>query len=167
MGILRTLLSISVVFAHTYGFVFVGSVNAVRIFYMISGFLISYVLTESQTYTDIKPFYINRYLRLYPLYAVVCFGALIWNLAVNNSAFLGTFKDLSLTGYGLLVFSNIFILFQDATLFLKVHDGELHFLPHSGSPLYLGLLIPQAWSIALELSFYIIAPFLWVSVFCG
>lgn len=38
MGVLRFILAISVVFAHTYGFLFVGGRLAVQLFYMISGF---------------------------------------------------------------------------------------------------------------------------------
>lgn len=58
MGLLRTILAISVVLAHSIGFVsigfrsnvglLVGGQNAVQIFYMISGFLISYVLVEKK-----------------------------------------------------------------------------------------------------------------------
>jgi peptidoglycan/LPS O-acetylase OafA/YrhL len=48
MGTLRTLLAISVVFAHSFGFVFVGGRNAVQLFYMISGFLISFVIVEKK-----------------------------------------------------------------------------------------------------------------------
>jgi peptidoglycan/LPS O-acetylase OafA/YrhL len=46
MGMLRTIFAISVVFVHSYGHVFVGGRNAVQLFYIISGFLISYVLVE-------------------------------------------------------------------------------------------------------------------------
>ena len=71
MGTLRTLLAIAVVLVHSYGFVMVGGRNAVQLFYMISGFLISYVLVERKVYKDTISFYINRYLRLYPIYSPV------------------------------------------------------------------------------------------------
>ena len=77
MGTLRTLFAISVVFAHSIGFVFVGGQNAVRLFYMISGFLISFVLVERKSYSSIVLFYINRYLRLYPIYLSVAVLSLI------------------------------------------------------------------------------------------
>lgn len=73
MGILRTLFAISVVFAHSYGYVFVGGRNAVQLFYMISGFLISYVIVEKKVYSRVINFYVNRYLRLYPIYIAVAF----------------------------------------------------------------------------------------------
>ncbi|MFZ6693377.1 acyltransferase family protein [Undibacterium sp. SXout20W] len=71
MGTLRTLFAIAVVFAHCYGFLLVGGRNAVQLFYMISGFLISFVLIEQRAYLRMKTFYINRFLRLYPVYFVV------------------------------------------------------------------------------------------------
>jgi len=64
MGTLRTLFAIAVVFAHSLGNLLVGGRYAVQLFYMISGFLISYVLFERKTYPNIKSFYINRYLIL-------------------------------------------------------------------------------------------------------
>ncbi len=57
MGTLRTLFAISVVFSHSIGFVFVGGQNAVRLFYMISGFLISYILVEKKYYSNVSGFY--------------------------------------------------------------------------------------------------------------
>jgi peptidoglycan/LPS O-acetylase OafA/YrhL len=71
MGILRTLLALSVVLIHTYGQVFVTGQDAVQLFYVISGFLISYVLIEAKSYPELKFFYLNRYLRLYPIYFLV------------------------------------------------------------------------------------------------
>ena len=73
MGTLRTIFAIAVVLAHVWpgGPVFVGGQNAVRLFYIISGFLISFVLVERKSYPSVRSFYVNRYLRLYPVYVVV------------------------------------------------------------------------------------------------
>src|SRR5437763_1126907 len=70
MGSLRTIFAIAVVFSHCWpeGIVFVGGRNAVQLFYIISGFLISFVLVEKKTYDRVRYFYLNRYLRLYPIY---------------------------------------------------------------------------------------------------
>lgn len=83
MGSLRTLFAIAVVFAHCYGFVFVGGRNAVQLFYITSGFLMSYVLVEKKTYPKIKDFYINRYLRLYPIYFSVAILTLLSYVALR------------------------------------------------------------------------------------
>jgi peptidoglycan/LPS O-acetylase OafA/YrhL len=77
MGTLRTLFAIAVVFAHSFGNLLVGGRNAVQLFYMISGFLISFVLVERNAYPDVKSFYINRYLRIYPIYLVIATLTLI------------------------------------------------------------------------------------------
>ena len=71
MGTLRTLFALAVVFTHTSGHFLIGGKNAVQLFYMISGFLISYILVERKVYVDVKSFYINRYLRIFPIYAVI------------------------------------------------------------------------------------------------
>ena len=44
MGTLRFLLAITVLLSHTYGHIFTGGRLAVQMFYIISGFLISYIL---------------------------------------------------------------------------------------------------------------------------
>lgn len=71
METLRNLFAISVVFAHSIGFVFVGGQDAVRLFYMVSRFLISYILVERKSYSTVLSFCVNRYLMLYPVYVLV------------------------------------------------------------------------------------------------
>ena len=61
----------AVVFAHAGVYMFVGALNGVQLFYMISGFLMSFILTDVKAYPRVKEFYINRFLRLYPVYAVI------------------------------------------------------------------------------------------------
>jgi len=68
MGTLRTLLALTVVLSNSYGHIFVGGRLAVELLYIISGFLISYVLLVANSYASIKAFYKHRILRLYPVY---------------------------------------------------------------------------------------------------
>ena len=99
MGSVRTLLAVAVVFAHSYGFIFVGGRLAVQLFYVISGFLISYILVEARTYCTVSNFYINRFLRLFPIYwcvalttvIAVSLASLIFN---QNHPVLSTFEAL-------------------------------------------------------------------------
>ena len=76
MGILRTLLALSVVLDHLGGGAtnqLVGGRLAVQLFYVISGFLISYVLTGTDRYQGATGhFYANRLLRLFPVYGGRC-----------------------------------------------------------------------------------------------
>jgi peptidoglycan/LPS O-acetylase OafA/YrhL len=167
MGTLRTLLAISVVLGHSYGVVFVGARNAVQLFYVISGFLISYVLVEKKAYACVREFYINRYLRLYPIYFVIVVLTLLAYLA---GAMLGedpvlfkVFKDAPLEANLLLTFSNAFLFLQDWVMFSGVENGSLVFLvdfSKSEVALWQGLVVPQAWTLGVELSFYAIAPFI-------
>jgi len=167
MGSIRTLLALSVVFAHTYGFVFVGGQLAVQLFYVISGFLISYILVEVRTYRSITSFYLNRFLRLFPLY---WFIAILTLLAITISTFIfnkehqliPTYAALDLDARLSLTISNLILFGQDWLNFTGVKGGEFQFLTNfreSDVPIWNGLLLPQAWTLGLELCFYLIAPF--------
>lgn len=165
MGTLRTLFAVAVVFTHSYGFVFVGGRNAVQLFYMISGFLISYVLVERKTYATTLSFYINRYLRLYPIYFVVAMTSLLLLTAgiesKDNQGFFGIYNEAPLEAKSLLLFSNLAIFGQDWVMFSGVQNDDLVFtaqFQNSDIVLYRGLLLPQAWTLGVELSFYLIAP---------
>jgi peptidoglycan/LPS O-acetylase OafA/YrhL len=64
-----------------------------------------------------------------------------------------------------LVGTNIFIFFQDTVLFLglNINTGNLFFTQHfeaTNPQLHHFLLVPQAWTLGIEMSFYLIAPFL-------
>ena len=144
MGTLRTLFAIAVVCAHSYGYVFVGGRNAVQLFYMISGFLISYVLVEKKAYATVRSFYINRYLRLYPIYFVV---ALLSFLVLRPAGFFEVYRTAPAAADVLLVFSNITLIAQDWVMFSGVESSKLVFSAYfqkSEVALHAGLLLPQA-----------------------
>jgi len=167
MGTLRTLFAIAVVFAHSLGNLLVGGQNAVQLFYMISGFLISYVLVERKAYPNIKSFYINRYLRLYPIYFVI---ATLTFIAFTLASTIGkniNFFDIYIKAPNsadiLLVVSNLTLFFQDWVLFSGVEQNRLVFatnFSNSEVVLFTGLLVPQAWTLGVELTFYLLAPFI-------
>lgn len=163
---LRFILAISVVFAHTYGFLFVGGRLAVQLFYMISGFLISYVLTEVKAYPNALYFYRNRFLRLYPLYWLVALITLLVHFIIlfstGTSWFFDVYSSVGNWGRFLLIFSNIFIFGQDVVMFTGVRDGVFQFVSDfnvSEVPVWHGLLASQGWTLGVELAFYLIAPF--------
>jgi peptidoglycan/LPS O-acetylase OafA/YrhL len=160
MGTLRLIFALAVVCAHSWpgGPLSVGGENAVRLFYMISGFLISFILTEQKSYGSVGRFYLNRYLRLYPTYLAVA----LLSLAFNWHALMDLYRQLPTSANLLLAFSNLFIFGQDWVMFAGVKHGALTLLAdfrHSDLPLYKGLFIEQAWTLGLELTFYAIAPF--------
>ena len=167
MGTLRTLFAIAVVFGHSLGNLLVGGQNAVQLFYMISGFLISYVLVERKTYPNIKSFYINRYLRLYPIYFVIAALTLIaFTLASaigKEISFFNIYIKAPQSADILLIVSNLTLFFQDWVLFSGVEENKLVFATNffnSEVALYQGLLVQQAWTLGVELTFYLLAPFI-------
>lgn len=162
MGIMRFLLAISVVGTHA-GFPFlVGGPRAVQVFYMISGFLISYVLLDTAKYPRVLPFYISRFLRLWPVYAVVTALTALAHLALGTGFFERLF-DQPAQAQILLIVSNITLFFQDWVMFLKLDGDGFALITRLGEdpdPIWVGLLNAPAWSLGVEMSFYLIAPFI-------
>ena len=163
MGAFRVLLALSVLMAHSENagiFQGFGGENAVEIFFVISGFYIAAILTNG--YKQIKLFYINRFLRLYPIYYLILFCS--FGLFLATSTYFSDFSRFSHPWLPVFIsiFANIFILGSDSILFLQWHEGGLHFGNFSNSDFAIHdmLFIPQAWTLSLEITFYFLAPFL-------
>jgi peptidoglycan/LPS O-acetylase OafA/YrhL len=180
MGILRILLALSVVLAHSssiFGFSFVGGQIAVQAFYIISGFYMSLILNEKYigVNNSYKLFISNRFLRLYPIYWVVLFLTILYSIAIsiyskgnhleNFSVYYDNFENMNFGSFIFLLFTNLFLFLQDVVMFLGLDTttGHLFFTSNfreTTPQLYKFLFIPQAWTIGLEIAFYLIAPFL-------
>lgn len=167
MGTLRTLLAISVLLSHTYGFVLVGGPLAVQCFYLISGYLISYILAERHSYARIRDFYASRALRILPLYAAASAFALLVALLLETFG-PGTdtfriFRALDTAGQIALALSHLTVIGQDWLWFTGMQNGVFGLMAdfnRSEVPVAFGLLIPPSWTLGIELSFYLLAPFL-------
>ena len=165
MGLVRTLLALCVVATHLelVGLSLVDGSLAVQMFYVISGFLISYVLTEAGSYSSVGAFYLNRSLRLFPVYGVVAVASLIFLTATQSAEFLGVYEEVPPPAIAALAVSNVTLLGQDWIMFLGVDNQNLIWTANfraSDVQLWHGLLVPQAWTLGVELSFYLVAPFI-------
>lgn len=170
MGLIRILLAISVIIAHSapvFGMSLVGGSTAVETFFIISGFYMALILNEKyvgENYSY-KMFMKSRLMRLMPIYWVV----LIIAMMVHNFGFVNKivslFQNYDITTGLFMVFNNLFILGQDVVMFLTVNanTGLLEFVSNfrDGSVmLHQFLAIPAAWSLSLEIMFYMMAPFI-------
>lgn len=181
MGILRLLLALSVVVMHCDGglseHVLVGGQFAVKLFFIISGFYMALILHEKYTGAgSTKLFYQNRLLRLLPTYYAVLGLAVVLPLVASavsgRSVNLGQWAVWSEHGRTLpagvsfgLKWLHLTPIGQELPWagFLDKATGTVHFAatPLSGTrlELFYFMLIPPAWSLSLELQFYLLAPF--------
>jgi peptidoglycan/LPS O-acetylase OafA/YrhL len=121
MGTIRVLLALAVIFSHTGSHVLVGGEAALQCFYLISGFLISYILQNTAAYGSIRNFYLNRFLRIYPMYwavalLTVMFYLLAFTLGIDHK--LQTLLSLPLSAQLTLITTNIVLFGQDAIMFM-------------------------------------------------
>lgn len=175
MGILRVLLAISVILDHSgplWVFRLIEGRMAVQSFFIISGFYMSLILdTKYVGKNSYMLFITNRFLRIFPVYWVLLFMVIL--ISVSSGFLTGQWYSLSpyiefhrhmgLPAFSLATISNLIILGQDAALFLgmNVQTGMLFFTENSVNtdlPFWPFLIIPQAWSLSLELLFYLVAP---------
>lgn len=178
MGKIRLLLALSVVAAHgglIWKFNLVGGQIAVQSFFIISGFYMSIILNEKYigANSSYKLFITNRLLRLYPIYWAVLILSILGSLAIavmSHGTNLSKFQNYIETKPSVLtllylIFTNVFIFGQDVIMFLGINpvSGNMYFTNNfykTNPPLWSYLFIPPAWTLGLELTFYIIAPFI-------
>lgn len=163
MGLFRLLLAFSVIAAHIgleFGF---GGRNAVQVFFIISGYLMSYIIVEKKSYSSNLKFWASRSLRIFPTYWLVLLATIVLFTAGQELEAMDFIPTLPLEVQIIAILANVALFFQDIVLFLGItNDGTIVFAPSFDStpnPLHLSLIVPQSWSLALELSFYLIAPF--------
>ncbi len=166
MGTLRFLLALSVIIAHStplFGLSMVGGVTAVQTFYMISGFYMQLVLEKKYTGKgSYWRFFSNRMLRIFPTYWFITALTVLFLLftgALTMWSEIGTFPSL------FLALVNVTIVGQDLVMFLKFTPDLQSLRPTKNfwithPPVHEWLLVPQAWTISLELLFYMLAPWL-------
>ena len=193
MGTLRLLLAFAVVIAHSqplYGFVGIGS-SAVPAFFIISGFYMCLVL--STTYNKpgaIRLFYINRFLRLFPLYWSVLLIFYLTALLTQTGDHPFFDRVIYLARNSIqpstdgtvasawAAIPNLFVIGSDILRLFAItpETGDIILMLQSDyQKNYIGmdkyLVMPQIWSLGVELVCYAVAPFLvrlkttWLTLF--
>jgi peptidoglycan/LPS O-acetylase OafA/YrhL len=171
VGMLRVALAMAVVLSHLplATFKFISGGLAVQGFFIVSGFYMALVLDGK--YRDTGLFYSNRALRLFPSYFVMMAIAAVCLFGLNASATAppGLFATLYANPVSALIlgFQNLTLIGQDLLYWFKVDEaGALVFdttgiTANDPRPIaFQALLVPQSWSLSLELIFYALAPFL-------
>jgi peptidoglycan/LPS O-acetylase OafA/YrhL len=170
VGTFRFFLALAVVVSHfggLWGHVFMSGLIAVQCFYMVSGFLISLILTEkynTATGSGLLLFYTNRALRIFVPYWTFMLLIVIAQMAIGlQLSLVQSWPEMEFLTHLYLLGANIFIIGQEWVMWLSYNAGAMTWTwgtdgrtPHLAD----FLVIPQAWSISLELMFYAIAPFL-------
>lgn len=115
-------------------------------------------------------FITNRYLRLWPTYFIVliltvaawiCLPTILPSYMTLASAW--NRPPASATTIAVLVASNATLVGQDALMFTSIdrYTGNFNAAHTPGSrETWYYLLVPQSWSVSLELLFYLVAPFI-------
>jgi len=168
MGLIRLLLALSVVFEHSGPFFltgthFVGGLVAVEAFFIISGFYMALVM-DARYANNRAAFYQNRFLRIFPTYWAILFLAIVVRLSYGGETMVSSLmnEDFSTGTMLLMFFSNLMIFGSDMMMFLSNGTEGLYFTAnfHDESvQLYKYHYIPQAWTLPVELMFYLIVPF--------
>jgi len=121
----------------------------VSMFFILSGFLITYILLKEKELTDhinVKNFYIRRILRIWPLYfliLLISFG--IIPVALHLTEIINTIPVR--LPYYIAFLSNFDLL----------HLDKFHFGPANSMALYIQFL---TWSVSVEEQFYLVWPLL-------
>jgi peptidoglycan/LPS O-acetylase OafA/YrhL len=115
---------------------------AVLFFYVISGFLITYALSQKYG-DDTRGFYRNRFIRIFSLYWPVVVVVLLV-FGESRTAFMAGTLWNKLTG--------IFLLGADWGIAFSTYPA-----PNFGATIR---FLEQAWTLGAELTFYLMAPLL-------
>jgi peptidoglycan/LPS O-acetylase OafA/YrhL len=178
LGTIRFLLALAVVCAHVGKLPFtvqLGSLLAVQAFYIISGFLIALVWTNKyeRSSNGLFLFYSNRAARIYIIYWVVVVISIVVALVTkwlthDFPSYWGS-PPRGLLPY--TIFTNTWIfgsswaywLGYDSLPHVSIDDGSLYFtMDYTSSPwpVWRTMILGPAWTLDLELSFYLLAPLL-------
>ena len=178
MGLIRVILATRCPwsFSLVHAYFIVPANAAVTLFFIVSGFYMAMVLAEKYTGENrLRQFYSNRVLRLYPTY-ITSVALMIGVQLYLHHKTQGEYVSPWQSDGAMLPWSvKLPLLVPNIALFGSDLPWIFHYGPKSGWHFSLGqglpnvpdavrtgryLVVPPAWSIGLELWFYLLAPFL-------
>lgn len=174
MGLIRVLLAMAVLFGHLpilQNVHILGAALAVQAFFIVSGFYMALVLSGKYS-GQVGLFYSNRLLRLMPTYFVMCalyaVALFVFNASATSAPEVFRLAFSNPMTAIVMAFENIAILGQELLFWFTLGPhGELVFNTTGAVPnppdlllSWQALLVPQSWSLSMELMFYALAPFL-------
>ena len=175
MGSLRFLFTLTIILGHIYsifGFRYhelLSSPIAFESFFVLSGFSITLVLGEKYRSAD-QNFFRRRFIRIFPMYWLVLISTLLFSaisffLFEDPSllrSFVAHWQDLDFGPKLWIVFTNLFIVGQEAFYFFKFNyinggwERSLKFID-GNPPIHTFLFVSQAWAISYMIYFYLLA----------
>lgn len=143
-GYLRFCLATLVVLSHLghAGPINIG-VAGVVVFYMLSGYVVTHLINKFFPFYRLKEFYIERFLRIYPLYLVFLLLVSLFLATTNYGSPNWTFAK---------VIFNLTIIPLNYYMFVDVAVVRDH------------CILPPAWSLGAEIQAYFILPFILRSI---
>lgn len=162
MGLYRFLLAQTVLLSHFGGVSSEASRVAVYSFFTISGFLIFRVLDTKYMQPSgagVEVFFINRILRLFPMYMVLLLITIILSQLYTNGFDNGPDQP-RLYILHLVSTKNLSDSLLDAMFFIPKFDFSGH-LPVVMAAAH-GSILPQIWSVGIELYCYLCAPLIMI-----
>jgi len=147
--------------------------RAVQIFYIISGFLMAMILNEKypNTLQGNLFFYRNRAAKIFaPYLTILAVTVLVCLLAKATTGYALLLQfwfdragDMTLSTWVFAILTNLFIVGQEWGYLLAYQAGALFYSLHAASspPVEAEFtIIGPAWTLSIELLFYVVAPFI-------
>jgi peptidoglycan/LPS O-acetylase OafA/YrhL len=173
MGLFRLLLALSVALGHLHHNqkVMTDGYVAVQCFFILSGFFIfkTYANKYSQFQNPISKFYTNRFFRIMPLYWLSFICLMIWsvvqhyyylNIPNRIAPFIFFIPKLSWLENIHFLFSNFALIGLDWFHFIGFTNQHHYQFSSQIIGAQELIILKPAWSLSLELMFYLLVPFI-------
>lgn len=161
MGLIRIFLALSVVIWHAggiYGWHPFNGSACVTLFFIISGFYMALILNEKYLGPGANLiFWKNRFFRLWPAFLI----ATLLSIPLAPAALPGIVRDGNFFSAAVLLIPNFTMVGYEIYDLLCLGPGG-HFMvcpPGNHTAMHSYALVPQAWTLGLEIWFYLMAPF--------